>query len=98
MTWNYRIMRRMENGKPMYGIVEAHYTKRGDTKPHSWTQGYSEPFGETLEELTKDFAWFMAALRWPVLDEEGNECEPQLMQVDTLQKWIDEMADVQGEA
>ena len=100
--WNYRIMRMVEIHPTMgesitYGIVEAHYENRGDAKPHSWSEEYCHPMGETLGELTKDFAWFLTALTKPVLDENGNECAPAVMLADDLQKWLDARAEAKGE-
>lgn len=102
MVWNHRVMRRVQvdpRGETLvtYGIVEAHYEKRGGL-PHSWTEGYMEPMGESMTELIQDFACMLAALRLPVLDHNGSECEPAVLLADDIQKWIDAMRDIQGEA
>lgn len=103
MTWNYRIMRKIIVDKTgatetQYGIVEAYYSAKGDVIPHSWTENFCSPFGETIDDLIKDFSWMMAALRLPILDHNGAKCEPATMLADDIQKWVDAMCDVQGEA
>lgn len=103
MTWNHRIQRRVEVGPTgethvSYGIVEAHYDKRGDKTPVSWTEDYMAPTGETLPELIKDFAWFMAALRHPVIDHNGAECEPAALLADEIQQWANAVTEAKGNA
>ena len=77
MTWNYRVVRRkqesgVEEWSYAFGIHEAYYDK-GKSKPHSVTQESIEPFGETLEELQRDFLMMADALTRPVLDYETRE-------------------------
>ena len=101
--WNYRIMRKVQHDPKFgtsvtYGIVEAHYEKRGDELPNTWTEEYVEPMAENLPDLIKDFAWMMTALTKPVLDHNGSACEPATILVDELQQWLDARADAQGEA
>ena len=100
--WNHRVMRKVfvseHETVVQYGIVEAHYHTKGDKLPHSWTEEFMEPYGDTLPDLIKDFARMMAALSLPVLDHNGAEIEPAAVLADELQQWIDSMREVQGHA
>jgi hypothetical protein len=49
-----------------YGIVEAHYTEKGNAELSSWSEDYVAPVGETLNDFITDLAWFFAALTKPV--------------------------------
>ena len=62
MTWNYRVFRE-ENGDHV--IREVFYTEDGAIL--TCTAEAIEPFGESLEELAQDLAWFQEALQLPVL-------------------------------
>lgn len=103
MPWNHRIQRRVYvdkagNTTVQYGIVEAFYKERGDKLPHSWTEDFMAPSGETVAELTKEIAYMLAALRLPILNHNGGEVEPATLTADEIQLWVDELADVKGEA
>ena len=102
-VWNHRIMRRIyvdPTGKTTvrYGIVEAHYEKRGDDMPHSWMEEFIAPEGDTLPSLIKDFSQMLAALSKPILDHNGSRCEPATITSDELQQWVDALRDAEGEA
>ena len=62
MTWNYRVFRE-ENGD--YVIREVFYAEDGAVL--TCTADAVEPFGESLEGLAQDLAWFQEALVLPVL-------------------------------
>lgn len=65
MTWNHRVVRKVDAGEEYFGIHEVYY-ENGD--PVSVTVDSVSPFGETLEELTGEIDMFKAALSLPVLD------------------------------
>ena len=65
MTWNYRVVHRVINDEEVYAIHEAYYD--GD-KPISITEESVNPQGETLEELKRDFVYYLKALEQPVLE------------------------------
>lgn len=67
MHWNHRVLKRIEQGKPVYGIVEAFYDDDGEVEACS--AAFEVPTGESLEELAQDLAWMLAAVKAPVLDE-----------------------------
>jgi hypothetical protein len=62
MTWNYRVF---QNDAGEVGIVEVYYDKDG--KPIARTEGFMNPYGETLMELRTDIEWMLVALEKPVL-------------------------------
>ena len=69
MTWNHRVIRRVnEQGEEYYAIHEVYYNE--DNEPHMVTEEAVSPFGETLEELEQDMEWFIKAMRHPVLNYE----------------------------
>ncbi|MEZ4708191.1 MAG: hypothetical protein R3A44_13350 [Caldilineaceae bacterium] len=62
MKWDYRVFHE-KNGD--YVIREVFYNE--DDKILGCTEDAVEPFGQTLEELAEQIAWFQAALKMPVL-------------------------------
>lgn len=62
MTWNYRAF---QNNDGEVGIVEVYYDKDG--KPIARTESFMKPYGETLDELKKDFEWMSKAFDKSVL-------------------------------
>lgn len=98
MTWNYRVFRCSEpDGSPYYELREVYYDEAKNIT--GWTAGASAPLGETFRDLIGDFAWFLAALDKPVLDDKtGQECEPAQMLTDDLKQWLDARAEAKGNA
>lgn len=64
MSWNYRIIRSAHDGS--VGIHEVYYD---DGIPTGWSENPSSPYGETLNELKKEFEMMARALSMPVLRE-----------------------------
>lgn len=70
-TWNYRVVR-TERRRPgggedfSYEVHEVYYDRNGT--PTSATQDPVGPYGETLEELSRDLAQIQRALELPVLE------------------------------
>ncbi len=67
--WNYRVMRRTYENEVSYSIHEVYYNDDG--KATGWTQDESGPFGESIEELIRDFESIRKATLLPVLDFES---------------------------
>lgn len=68
MSWNYRIVKKIENNECFYGIHEVYYHKDGSFR--TCTVNPIEPFGETVDELKKDIELMMKAFELPVLNYE----------------------------
>ncbi len=68
MTWNYRVVHRVEGGEDVYAIHEAYYDN--DT-PTNITEDSVSPQGVTLNELERDFEAYQKALTQPVLEYES---------------------------
>lgn len=64
MTWNYRRM--LIDG--VYSIREVYYSKEG--KPEMYSSFPSDPFGETRDELKKDYDLMASAFDKPILKPE----------------------------
>lgn len=64
MSWNYRVVKRTDNGLDSYCIHEAYYD---DGVPTSISHHHVAPYGETQQELVNDITNFMSALKKPVL-------------------------------
>lgn len=77
--WDYRIMRRVENGEPVFGIHEVFYDDDG--RVERWTESPVAPDGEgaaSLDELRRDFEAQRRAFDLPPLDfETGAEPAPE---------------------
>lgn len=72
MSWNYRIMRRPgPDGSADYAIHEVYYGQDGEVR--NWTANGVGPGGETLDELSSDLAFILAALSRPVLDQANGQ-------------------------
>ena len=65
MTWNYRVIHRVENGVDDFAIHEVYYES---DKATFVTVNAISPGGETLEELRRDFEFYQKALLQPVLE------------------------------
>jgi len=68
MSWNYRIIRKENNGEHIYAIHEVYYKKNG--KLHLVSVAPDYPHGETVDELKEDFEHYRQALDKPVLNYE----------------------------
>ena len=66
MSWNYRVMKRMIGKEEVFQIHEVYYND--DETISAWTENPSNPQGETLDELKKDFLMQLRALEEPILD------------------------------
>ena len=65
MTWNYRVVQRVEQTCTTYAIHEVFY---GNGIPKLVTEDAVAPMGESLEELRRDIEHYMLALDKPILD------------------------------
>lgn len=77
--WNYRVFCQQRpdgigGAVAEFTIREAYYDAT-DTRPHSWTEEPSTPFGETKLALMEDVTAMAAAISSPVLylTDDGNE-------------------------
>jgi len=62
MTWQYRVMRRRLGDVGYgYGIYEFYGID-------GWTKDAMVPYGETIAELKRDYAYMAEAFKLPVLD------------------------------
>lgn len=80
MVWNYRVMRCVSDaGEVNFGVHEVYYNDETTDSPRAYSADAMAPYGETFEELRKDFARFEAALTKPVLTPEdfpsGVDCD-----------------------
>ncbi len=67
MTWNYRVVKCVDDGGlESFQIHEAYYTV--DDKVGAITENGVGPFGETPEELREDLEKMQEAFNKPVLD------------------------------
>lgn len=74
MGWNYRVLRRlyeMPDGRheAQFAIYEVYYDHDG--RPNACSMEPLYPAGESMEELRRDVAAYVAALDLPVLDYEA---------------------------
>ena len=71
MSWNYRVVKRLEQDPSCpytYSIHEAHYDDDGQVI--GITEGSIEPNGETSKELKKDLETMLIAFDKPILNYE----------------------------
>lgn len=66
MSWNYRVVKKTQNGETTYGIHECYYDENGN--PSSITVEPMDPHGESIEELRDDLELMSLALTRPVLN------------------------------
>jgi len=66
MTWNYRMVKRVQAGETSYTIHEAFYDAEG--KVENITEDSVRAFGETPDELFEDLNRMKEAYGRPVLD------------------------------
>ncbi len=65
MTWNYRVMKHVEEDFTYYHIHEVYYNEDGSVA--SCSQYQCSPFGADVEELTEDFKLMAGAFERPVI-------------------------------
>jgi hypothetical protein len=66
MSWNYRVIRRVDMGATTYAIHEVYYDAAG--KPHLVSEEAMSAMGETPDELRADLDMMLAAFALPALD------------------------------
>jgi hypothetical protein len=80
VKWNYRVVKKTnvssDGNYVGFGIHEVYYDDDG--VPTSCTEDTVEPWGESLEELERDVAAYVAALKKPALifEEIGAKSDP----------------------
>lgn len=65
--WDYRVVAVERDGRLSYSVYEVYYDDAG--YPVTRTQTPSEPYGETLEDLRRDYDHMAEAFLQPVLIE-----------------------------
>jgi len=65
LGWNYRIIRKIIDGRESYGIHEVYYWEDDSM---AWIATPGSPYGESLKELKGDLALMTQAFDQPVLD------------------------------
>jgi hypothetical protein len=70
VSWNHRVIKKTykqgEETTHGYEIHEVYYDKDG--RIDGWTEQPVNPYGDTVEELHADLAYFLNALDKPVLE------------------------------
>jgi len=74
MTWNYRVIHRVEAGEDVYAIHEVYYDE--NHMPKMVTESPSYPMGETMEELQEDLNLYDLAMLKPILEYESFNTAP----------------------
>lgn len=69
LTWNYRVIRKEQDGEIWFQIHECFYDKKKDKIPTSWTVHAIAPIGETLKDLKWTLKMMKRCLKKPVLIE-----------------------------
>lgn len=77
--WNYRIIKTIEQGQPLYRIHEVYYNDNG--KIEGWTEEPMLPYGESLDELREDIHYFLQAFREPILKLEERNDKEELIEI-----------------
>ena len=65
MSWNYRVLKHVEEDFTSYHIHEVFYNEDGSIM--SCSEYQCSPFGETAEELKEDFELMAGAFEKPVI-------------------------------
>ena len=78
-SWNYRVIRSVEGGEPVYKIHEVYYDDNGHIE--AWTEEPVLPYGEDLHELREDIHYFLQAFRQPVLEVSQKNGKEELIEV-----------------
>lgn len=75
MSWNYRVIKRIERhhhgNEPVYTINTVFYDEGGRVK--QWSDEPAWPVGDTVEELKSDCEKFLRAFELPVLAQSERE-------------------------
>lgn len=65
MSWTYRVMRvQYDNGEYSFAIHEFYH----EDGKIGWSERAINPYGQTLDELKKDYEMMAKAFEKPVLD------------------------------
>ena len=80
MSWNHRVIRKVDEGEVSYQVYEVYYDENGEHE--YWTKDAVRPFGETLEELRSDIRSFFHASKMPILEFKEVEGRVTLVAVD----------------
>lgn len=69
MIWNYRILQHEAPDMSTYfGIHECYYDNAKDQIPKNWTAEPIDPYGNSVDDLYKDFKYMERAFTKPVLE------------------------------
>jgi len=68
MTWNYRVVKKTYTGDTLFGIHEVYYDDDG--KPEMVTVDPVGIVGDDMNELRREYVYYLRALLRPVLDYE----------------------------
>lgn len=66
MTWDYRVVHKIENGDEEFAIWEIYYGDDG--KPNGYVHGERSPSGETYDEARSDAALMLEAFNKPWIE------------------------------
>ena len=64
MTWNIRVVKYIEEGKPILALAEVFYNTHG--KPCGFTSASAEE--ESIDDLHQYVDWMKEALAYPVIE------------------------------
>ena len=64
MTWNIRVVKYTEEGKPVLALAEVFYNTHG--KPCGFTSASAEE--ESIDDLHQYVDWMKEALAYPVIE------------------------------
>lgn len=66
MSWNYRVVKHINDKEELFQIHEVYYNDDGN--PEMITETGSSPFGENIQDLSHTMIHMLSALTKPVLD------------------------------
>ncbi len=69
MIWNYRVVRKVIDGKPHYGIHEVYFDEKTG-EPVMATELPEFPYSEELATLKEDVEWMLKSFDHEVLNAE----------------------------
>ncbi len=82
-SWNYRIIKIIGSGEPIYRIHEVYYDNNG--KIEGWTKEPVLPYGENVDELREDIYYFLQAFRQPILELKEENGKEELIEIEEEQ-------------
>jgi len=82
-SWNYRIIKTIGYGEPIYRIHEVYYDDNG--KIEGWTKEPVLPYGENVDELREDIYYFLQAFRQPILELKEENGKEELIEIEEEQ-------------